>query len=173
MPGRLLRAAAVAVLPALVSAPAAFADDPPGIEHQPFPCTIPAKPVAVCATITDDSAVAKSRVYFRAAEEKFYSFVEMAFGGLEYCATLPAPREGKLKALEYYIQATDDGFNTQRTSTYQMLLQPEGACDFPPVEKDSVRAQAIKVFASHPRQGKKLPDEFLPAGVTWVPAPGR
>jgi hypothetical protein len=33
--------------------------------------------------------VAKAKVYFRASDEKFYAWVEMSFGGLNYCATLP------------------------------------------------------------------------------------
>src|SRR5262245_4808426 len=98
------------VLPALL----AFADDPPVIEHQPIPCTIPAKPISICAAIADDAMVAKAKVYFRPADDKFYAFVEMAFGGLNYCGTLPGPR-AKLKSIEYYVQATDDQFQSQRT----------------------------------------------------------
>lgn len=164
--GRLRLAAAVA-LPALL----AFADDPPAIEHQPIPCTIPAKPVSICAAIADDAMVAKAKVYFRPADDKFYSWVEMAFGGLNYCGTLPAPRP-KLKAIEYYVQATDDQFQSQRTSTYQIAVQPEGVCEFPPLEKDAARASSIKVYATSARQGRKLPDEFEVTGVTWVPVAG-
>jgi hypothetical protein len=162
---RLLIAAA---LPAAL----AFADDPPAIEHQPIPCTIPGKPIAVCAEVTDDAMVAKAKVFFRATDEKYYSWAEMQFGGLNYCATLPAPREGKLKSLDYYVQATDDQFQSQRTSTYVMLVQPEGVCEFPPIEKNPERASSIKVYASSPKQGKKLPDDFDATGVTWVPLGG-
>jgi hypothetical protein len=98
--------------------------------------------------------------------------VEMAFGGLTYCATLPAPREGKLKAIEYYVKATDDQYQDQRTSTFQMLVQPEDTCEFPPLEKDPAKAAAIRVLATNARQGKKLPDEFDATGVTFVPARG-
>lgn len=149
----------------------AWADDPPAIEHQPIPCTIPAKPISICAAISDDAMVAKAKVYFRPAAEKFYAWSEMAFGGLSYCATLPAPR-AKLKTIEYYIQATDDQYQSQRTSTYQMAVQPDGVCEFPPLEKDAARASAIKVYGTSPKQGKKLPDEFDPTGVTWVPVAG-
>lgn len=150
----------------------AFADDPPTIEHQPIPCTIPGKPVSICAAIGDDSAVKRAGIYFRPANDRFYSFVEMAFGGLNYCGTLPAPREGRLQSLDYYVKATDDQYQDQRTSTYQMLVQAEGVCEFPPIEKDAARAAAIRVFATNARQGRKLPDEFDPAGVTFVPARG-
>ena len=165
MVGRCLLVAALGAVPA-------YADDPPSVEHQPIPCTIPGKPISVCAAISDDAMVANARVYFRATDDKFYATVEMAFGGINYCATLPAPREGKLKSIDYYVQATDDQYQSKRTSTYRMGVLPEGVCEFPPLEKDAARAAAIKVFATSPKQGKKLPDEFVGAGVTWVPRPG-
>ncbi len=40
------------------------------------------------------------------------------------------------------------------------------------IEKDPARASSIKVFGTSPKQGKKLPDEFDPTGVTWVPVAG-
>jgi hypothetical protein len=158
-----------AVLLAALHAPLAVADAP-SVEHQPVPCTVPGQPISLCASVTDDGQVAKARVYFRSAGEKFYSFVEMVFGGLSFCGTLPAPREGKLKTLEYYIWGVDDAFETQRTSTHQILVQPDGVCEFPPVEKDPAKAGAIVVYASNQKQGKKLSDAFLSAGVSFVPA---
>ena len=132
-----------------------------------MPCTVPDKSFSVCATITGDRQVAKSRVYFRAAGDKFYSFVEMVFGGLNFCATLPAPREGKLKTVEYYVQAVDDQYESTRTSTFQMIVQP--TCEFAPVEKDAAKAAAITVYATNKDQGKKLADAFQSAGVSFVP----
>ena len=141
--------------------------EPPSVEHQPVPCTVPEKALSLCATITGDRQVAKSRVYFRAAGDKFYSFVEMVFGGLNFCATLPAPREGKLKTVEYYVQAVDDQYESTRTSTFQMTVQP--TCEFAPVEKDTAKATAITVYATNKDQGKKLSDGFQSAGVSFVP----
>jgi hypothetical protein len=51
------RSAVALALPALL----VFADDPPAIEHQPIPCTIPAKPISICAAIADDAMVAKAK----------------------------------------------------------------------------------------------------------------
>lgn len=150
-----------------------LADDPPAVDHQPVPCTIAAKPISLCATITDDVEVAKARVYFRSAGEDFYSYVEMTFGGLSYCGTLPAPREGKATSVEYYVQAVDDQYQPNRTSTYQISVQPEGVCEFPPIEKDPARAAAIRVYATHKKQGKKLDDAFSSAGVSFVPVATR
>jgi hypothetical protein len=152
---------------------ASTAGESPTVEHQPVPCTVPGKPMSLCASITDDNQVAKARVYFRPAGEKFYSFVDMVFGGINFCGTLPAPREGKLRALEYYVQGVDDEYDAQRTSTFQMNVLPEGVCEFPPVEKDPARAASIVVHATSSKQGKKLHDAFAAAGVSFVPAAGR
>jgi hypothetical protein len=167
-----VRALRYAVL-LLAGAAPALADDPPEVDHQPTPCTIPDKAISLCATITDDVQVAKARIYFRRAGEDFYSYVEMAFGGLSYCGTIPAPREGKAPTIEYYIQAVDDQYQPQRTSTYQITVQPEGVCEFPPLERDPGRAASIKVYATHKKQGKKLDDAFVASGVTFVPVPSK
>jgi hypothetical protein len=156
--------AAAAALLAL--SPWAARAEAPSVEHQPVPCTVPGQPLTLCATVTDDGQVAKARIYFRPAGDKFYSFVEMEFGGITFCGTLPAPREGKLKAIDYYVQAVDEQFESQRTSTYQIAVQPEGVCAFPPVEKDPARTHSIVVHATSKKQGRKLPDGFMAAGVT-------
>ena len=161
---RLWRAGAVVA--AMVSGAGA---EEPDVAHQPSPCTVPGKPISLCASVTDDGQVAKARIYFRPAGEKYYSFVEMAFTGINFCGTLPAPREGKTQAIDYYVQAVDDEYETRRTSTYQLNIQPEGVCEFPPVEKDKSKAAAITVYATSPKQGKKLPGAFQSAGVTFVP----
>jgi hypothetical protein len=157
----------------LLAAAPLRADDPPVIEHQPAPCTIPGHVISLCASISDDGQVARTRVYFRKAGEDFYSYVDMVFMGLNYCGTVPAPREGKVKILEYYVQAVDDQVQPTRTSTFQMAIQPEGMCEFPPLEKDAKKASSIRVFASSKKQGGKLPGDFEPTGVTFVPVAGR
>jgi hypothetical protein len=148
---------------------AARADDPPVIDHQPVPCTVPEKAISFCAAVSDDNRVATARVYFRRAGEDFYQFVDMTFTGVSYCGTIPGPREGKMKSVEYYVQAVDDQFESQRTSTFNMNVQAEDVCEFPPIEKDPAKAAAIKVHATNRKQGKKLPDEFVATGVSFVP----
>lgn len=154
----------------LAAAPLLRADDPPEIEHQPSICTIAGKPMALCGAISDDAMVAKSRLYFRHQKDKFFSYVEMAFTGLQYCGTLPAARAGKAKAVEYYIWAIDDAYNIKRTSTFNLPVQSEDVCGFAPLEQDAARAAAITVHATHKDQGRKLSGEFDPAGVTFVPS---
>ena len=167
MSARASRRAAALLSLSLAGAPPARAE-PPQVDHQPAPCSLPGRAVALCATITDDGQVAKARVYFRPTGEKFYSYVDMEFGGISFCGTLPAPREGKVKSIDYYVQAIDDQLESQRTSTYSLAIQPENACEFPAVEKDAARAQAIVVHLTNRKQGKKLPDGFVAAGVTVV-----
>ena len=157
---------AAAMMGAMV--PAAAAEEP-DVAHQPSPCTVPGKPISLCASVTDDGQVAKARIYFRPAGDKFYSFVDMAFTGINFCGTLPAPRQGKTQAVDYYVQGVDDQYETKRTSTYQLNIQPEGICEFPPVETDKSRTAAIMVHATSPKQGKKLHGAFLSDGVTFVP----
>jgi hypothetical protein len=163
---RAVEATAAVLALALGLAPAARAEAP-SVDHQPQPCTVPEKPVSLCATITDDGQVAAARIYFRPAGDKFYSYVDMVFGGLSFCGTLPGPRTGKVQTVEYYVQAVDDQYESQRTSTFNMNVSAE--CEFPPLEKDAARASAIKVHATSQKQGKRLADEFVPTGVTFVP----
>ena len=154
----------------LLPAASARGDDPPAVEHQPALCTVPEKPLSLCAAISDDGNVATARVFFRRAGEDYYAFVNMAFTGVSYCATVPGPRE-KAKAIEYYVQAVDDNYQPTRTSTYKIPVQAEGVCEFPPLEKDAAKMAAIKVTATNRKQGKKLDDGFDPTGVTFVPLP--
>jgi hypothetical protein len=141
--------------------------EPPNVDHQPSPCMVPEKPASLCASITDDGQVAAARIYFRPAGDKFYSFVDMVFGGLSFCGTVPGTRAGKVQVLEYYVQAVDDQYESQRTSTFNMEVKAE--CEFAPVEKDPARVAAIVVHATNQKQGKKLPEEFVATGVSFVP----
>jgi hypothetical protein len=163
--GKVLASALVVLL-----LPAAFArgDDPPAVEHQPAHCTVPDKPLSLCAAISDDGNVATARLYFRRAGEDYYAFVDMVFTGVSYCGTVPGPRE-KAKAIEYYVQAVDDNYQPLRTSTYRVPVQSEGVCEFPPLERDAAKVVAIKVTATNRKQGKKLDGGFNPTGVTFVP----
>jgi hypothetical protein len=151
------------------AAPALRADEPPVVEHQQALCSLAGKPLSLCAAISDDGRVATARLYFRRAGEDFYAFVNMTFTGVSYCGTVPGPLE-KTKAIEYYVQAVDDAYQPTRTSTFRLPVQPEGVCEFPPLEKDPARAAAIQVFATSRKQGRKLDDGFLASGVSFVAA---
>ena len=148
-------------------ATAAGADEPPAIDHQPSACTVPGKRISLCASVTDESQVASVRAYFKASGDRYYSYVDLAFGGLSYCATLPAPR-ATARAIEYYVQAVDDEYQPQRTSTHLMQVQPEGVCEFPPVVKGAEAVAPLTVHATHKKQGRKLPKAFDGTGVAFL-----
>jgi hypothetical protein len=145
---------------------AVSAGDGPDIDSQPVPCTTPDKPFFICARVTTDTQISASRVYFRREGADFFNFVDMSFGGVNYCATLPGVKL-KAKAAEYYIEAIDDTFESKRLSTYRIEIREN--CDFAPVEKNAVKAEAITVHATNRKQGRKLDDAFDPEGVTFVP----
>ena len=155
----------------LLSAPV-LANDPPSVEHQPAQCSIVAKPIELCASVLDDGDIAKVRTYFRRPGEKEYLVSEMAFEGARFCTTLPGIKAGKLRTLEYYIQAIDTEYESKRTSTYQLQIQNGDDCAFPAVQKDAKKAASVTVYATSPKQGSKLPDYIEPAGVTFVPIAG-
>ena len=118
-------AAAVA---ALLAAPPAARAGGPTVEHQAVPCTVPGQPFSLCAAITDDVQVSRARVYFRPAGERHFSFVDMGFGGLRFCGTLPAPRPGKVKRIEYYVQGLDNDYDTERTPTHSPAGRTASTC---------------------------------------------
>jgi hypothetical protein len=155
----------------LITAATAFANDPPLVEHQPAQCSLIGRPIELCASVLDDGDIAKVRAYFRRPGEKEYLISEMTFEGARFCTTLPGVKAGKLRSLEYYIQAIDTEYESKRTSTYQLLIQTEEDCAFPAVQKDPKKASAITVHGTSAKQGK-IPDYLEPAGVTFVPMAG-
>ena len=161
-----------ASLMSILAGTPAFANDPPLVEHQPAQCSIVGKATELCASVLDDGDIAKVRVYFRRPGEKEYLISEMTFEGARFCTTLPAVKTGKLRSLEYYIQAVDTEYESKRTSTYQLQMQTEEECAFPAVQKNAKKAAAIVVQATSAKQGSKVPDYLEPAGVTFVPAGG-
>lgn len=150
---------------------AAAADELPQVEHQPSPCTVPDKPFTLCSRVSDDVQVAKVRAYFRRAGETWYAFTDAAFDGVNFCATLPAPRAGKTSTVEYYVQAIDSAFQVARSPLYVLRVAPEEQCGFAPVEKDPARAAGLVVYATNQKQ-KRLSDGFAEAGVRFVPVGG-
>lgn len=163
----------VLTLLALLGARLVAADELPEIEHQPSPCVVPSEPFRLCAKVSDDVAVGKARVYFRRAGDTYYAFVDMTFDGLTFCATLPGPRDGKTRLIEYYVQALDNAYQAVRSSTYQLPVKPALECEFAPVEQDAARRAKLVVYATHAKQGKKPPEAFHDAGVAFVPIAGK
>ena len=146
----------------------ALAGEGPDIDSQPVPCTLPEKAFTICARVTTDGQITAARVYFRREGADFFSFVDMAFGGINYCATLPAPRAAKAKGVEYYVEAIDQNYEPRRLSTFRINVTDVN-CEFPPVEKDAAKAAAITVHATNRKQGRKLDEAFDSTGVNFIP----
>lgn len=152
----------------ILSAWRAGADDLPSIEHQPSSCTVAGKPFSLCSRVSDDVQVARVTLYFRRAGETFFSFVVASFDGINFCATLPAPRDGRAGNIEYYVQAVDSNFQTKRSSTFLLQVQSQEQCSFAPVESDAAKTAQLVVYATNQKQ-KKLPEGFVESGVKFVP----
>lgn len=153
---------------ALLASAGLFAAEGPDIESQAVPCTVSDKPLTLCARVTSEGDVTAARIYFRREGAEFFNFVDMAFGGINYCGTLPPPKD-KTKVIEYYLEAIDDKYESKRLSTFQMEVKVEGSCEFPPVEKDPAKYSAITVHATNKKQGRKLDEAFDATRVTFIP----
>jgi hypothetical protein len=160
-------ARALAGCAALAGGTAPATAEAPQVEHQPAQCAVAERPLALCATISDDRQVARARLYFRAQGAPYFYEVDMAFAGLSYCATLPALRAGQARALEYYVQAIDDEFQPQRTPVYRLPVAAQSACEFPPVA-DVRPGAALTIRATHRKQGHTVPKYLEPAGLTVI-----
>ena len=155
-----IRAAVILVLSTL-SVPT-WADEPV-IDHQPVLCSLRGKNPRVCAAVADDGEVKHARVYFRAEGQEAFYWSEMAFDGVQYCATLPVAKKSR-RSIEYYLWAVDDEFESQRTRTYRISLVPTAPCDYPVFDEEPDRISNLVVHATSPKQGKSI-DEFEDTGI--------
>ena len=142
-----------------------LAADAPIIEHQPVPCSLPAKHTRICALIADDGEIKKAKIYFRAKGESAFYWSEMGLDFRNFCATLPVP-EPSVRAVEYHIWAIDDDLQTRRTTDFEISVDPEQSCPHPVLDEDPERTSRLVVYATTRKQGKKL-RHFSAEGVTF------
>jgi hypothetical protein len=141
----------------------------PVIDHQPVECSVPEKNTRICAYVLDDSEVKRVRVYFRAEQQDAFYWSDMAFDGIQFCATLPVAAKN-VNLVEYYIWAVDDEFQSTRTRSYSVSLAPTSPCAYPVVDEDPERTQKLVVHATSDKQGKEI-KEFESGGIVeFVPA---
>ena len=131
----------------------------------------PSKPLSLCAAISDDGNVAVARLYFRRAGEDFYAFVQHGLHRRQLLRHAARRRARRRRRSSTTCRRWTTTTSRTRTSTFRLPVQPEGVCEFSPVEKDAAKAAAIKVYATNRKQGKKLDDGFARTGVTFVPLP--
>jgi hypothetical protein len=135
----------------------------PTIDHQPIECSVPGKNTRVCAYVLDDGEVKRVRVYFRAEKQEAFYWSDMAFDGIQFCATLPVAKKN-VPGVEYYIWAVDDEFQSVRTRSYPVSLEPKSPCAYPVVDDDPERVSKLVVHATSDKQGKSI-EEFEEQGI--------
>ena len=111
---------------------------------------------SLCATITDDGQVAAARIYFRPAGDKFYSFVDMVFGGLSFCGTVPGHARGQgagPSSTTCRRWTTSTSPSARARSTWN--VKPE--CEFAPVEKDAGAGGRDQGARHEPEAGQEAP----------------
>ena len=145
--------------------------DEPVVDHQPVVCSIPGKHARICSYVADDGEVKRVRVYFRAENEDAFYYSDMAFDGIQYCATLPVPK-GSVKVVEYYVWAVDDEFHAQRTRTYKIFFVPESPCEYPVLDEDPERTSSLVVHATSSKQGDSV-EGFEADGIRELVTLGR
>jgi hypothetical protein len=146
----------------LTFAAAANAEEP-AIDHQPVECSTPEKNTRVCAYVLDDGEVKRVRAYFRAEKQEAFYWSDMAFDGIQFCATLPVAKK-HVVTLEYYIWAVDDGFQSTRTRSYTVSLSPDAPCAFPVIDEEPERIGKLVVNATSEKQGTAI-EEFEERGI--------
>jgi hypothetical protein len=143
--------------------------DEPLIDHQPVICSLPEKNPRICTYVADDGEVKRVRVYFRAEDQEAFYWSEMAFDGIQYCATLPVPGS-RVRSVDYYIWAIDDNFESQRTRTFTVSVAPHSPCEYPVFDEDPDRISQLVVYATSPKQGDSIKDFEKDGIARFVPA---
>lgn len=166
----MVKSTALACVASLVAG--ALLAEEPTVDHQPVECSVPEKNPRICAYVLDDGEVKRVRVYFRAERQDAYYWSDMAFDGIQFCATLPVPRS-KVRAIDYYVWAVDDEFEITRTRPHQISLSQTSPCSYPVIDEDPERTANLVVYATSEKQGGKIKD-FEETGISsFVPAKKR
>jgi hypothetical protein len=112
------------------------------IEHKEVGCVAAGKFPRFEARFDPGEAVAQARVHFRPAGWPHWYSVPMKREGAAFFGVLPKP-EKRLQKLEYYISATDAGFQESRTpERTPMVVSGPGGC-----QQNKVLAIALKKAA--------------------------
>lgn len=163
---RALLGAALAAFGAVASA------DEPIVDHQPVECSVPEKNPRICAYVLDDGEVKRVRAYFRSDRQDAYYWSEMAFDGIQFCATLPVVKDN-VNAIDYYVWAVDNEFQITRTRPHEISMRKTTSCSYPVIDEDPERIQKLVVNATSVKQGDKIKDFEELSVATFIPAKKR
>lgn len=144
------------------------AADEPTIDHQPVECSTPGKNARICAYVLDDGEVKRVRAYFRSERQDAFYWSDMSFDGIQFCATLPVAKDG-VRAIDYYVWAVDDEFQTSRTRPGKISLAPTSPCAYPVIDEDAERTSNLHVHATSDDQGDEIEDFETQGIVEFVP----
>lgn len=146
--------------------------DEPTVDHQPVECSVPGKNPRICSYVLDDGEVKRVRVYFRSDRQDAYYWSEMAFDGIQFCATLPVAKDN-ISAIDYYVWAVDDDFEITRTRPHEISMRESSSCSYPVIDEDPERIANLVVHATSEKQGDEIED-FEEQGIRkFVPAKKR
>jgi len=84
------------------------------VDHQPVACMIKDRFPVIAAAIEPTADVERARLYFKAAQDESFYFVDMTLTQGRFEARLPKPKE-KAGSVVYYIEASGAEGTTRRT----------------------------------------------------------
>jgi hypothetical protein len=161
------RVVSVAAFVAFASVPArAPAQSGIAIEHKAVECIVAGKFPKMSSCFAPSGDVARARVYFRPEGVESWYYVEMKSDAPCLAGVLPRPRKELVgKHVDYYVQATDRGFNEARTAEYNpLVVDSESECKDKPVAPYLSKA-SVQVFPG-------LPAGFAAGGAATLPIIG-
>jgi hypothetical protein len=97
------------------------------IEHDPLVCVTTATAPVVEAKVQPGPDMSVSRVFFRPAGTSYYYYVVMSGPPPALAGTIPRPLP-ELKAMDYYVQATDKVSLSRKTPDYAPPVVPGTTC---------------------------------------------
>jgi hypothetical protein len=112
---------------ATVQAPAAVPAAGPRIVHDAVGCMAAQENPEIEAVIEPGASVAKPRVYFHAARDTEFRYVDMMPEVGRFVACLPAPREGS-GPVTYYVSATADGVESRTADIEAEVIGRSSTC---------------------------------------------
>lgn len=138
------------------------------IDHAAVGCVVADRFPRLTARVEPVAEVGRVRALFRpAGTEGWYSVLLKAEGDA-FAGVLPRPRK-ELRALEYYIEATDRAFEVARTAEFRVDVVPgPGACPQGKVLAGALASASVVLEA--PAGAAPVPAGFAAAGVAGATA---
>jgi hypothetical protein len=107
-----------------VAGPAAAANAPPAIRHQPVLVAVQGQAIAIKATVTDDKKVKSVLLHYSTSKDVAPFGLRMqATGGDVYVCRIPANLLSRAQQVTYYIEATDEADATAESPWYTVSIQ--------------------------------------------------